>query len=63
METLMKKKTVLDAKLADPALYAGPPAAVSVLQRDAAEIGRELATAEAEWLAANELIEQEIAAE
>ncbi len=48
----------IEAKLADPALYAGSRAAeVTAAQTRLAAIGREAAQAEADWLEAAELLE------
>jgi ATP-binding cassette subfamily F protein 3 len=62
MADLAKKKAALEAKLADPTLYSGPPAAITALRRDLAALAPELAAAEAEWLAASEALEEQAAA-
>jgi ATP-binding cassette subfamily F protein 3 len=45
------------AKLADPSIYSGPGSVVGELQREKARLEREVANAEARWLAAQEALE------
>ena len=45
-------------KLSDPAIYSGPGAAVTELQREKARLEREVANAEQRWLAAQEAFEK-----
>ena len=52
LAALGKKKSALEAKLADPTLYDGTSDAVSALQIELAEIERALAAAEQAWLEA-----------
>jgi len=61
IEELHRRKSALEARLADPALYSGPAAAITALQRDMASVAQALHEAEAEWLSASELLEREIA--
>jgi ATP-binding cassette subfamily F protein 3 len=58
METLGRKKSELEAKLADPKLYSGPADKVQSLQRELGEIVKSLASAEEDWLAAHEILEE-----
>ncbi|MDP3161113.1 MAG: ABC-F family ATP-binding cassette domain-containing protein [Reyranella sp.] len=58
---LARLTTQLDgvmAKLADPAIYSGPGAVVTDLQREKARLEREVANAEQRWLAAQEAFEK-----
>ncbi|HQS14483.1 MAG TPA: ABC-F family ATP-binding cassette domain-containing protein [Reyranella sp.] len=45
------------AKLADPAIYAGPGSVVTELQKEKARLEREVGNAEKRWLAAQEALE------
>ncbi len=45
------------ARLADPSIYSGPGSVVAELQREKARLEREVANAEARWLAAQEALE------
>jgi ATP-binding cassette subfamily F protein 3 len=54
---LTKQNEATKAKLADPALYAGPTDAVRKLQMEAGSVQNALANAEAEWLEAIERLE------
>ncbi|WP_422014500.1 ABC-F family ATP-binding cassette domain-containing protein [Reyranella sp.] len=45
------------AKLADPAIYAGPASVVTELQKEKARLEREVENAEKRWLAAQEALE------
>ena len=56
LETLGKDKVVIEAKLADPALYRGPAFEIAMLNKQLANLERKIATVEAEWLAAEEAI-------
>jgi ATP-binding cassette subfamily F protein 3 len=58
MGKLAAEQAKLEAKLADPAIYApGRVAEVTAAQTRLAAIAREMAAAEAEWLEAEEAIE------
>ena len=46
------------AKLSDPAIYSGPGAVVTELQREKARLEREVANAEQRWLTAQEAFEK-----
>jgi ATP-binding cassette subfamily F protein 3 len=54
---LSKERTEVEAKLADPAIWSGPPAAAAELQKAKLRLERELAHAEHEWLTAQEALE------
>ena len=54
---LTKERTELEAKLASPATYSGPPTAAAELQKQKLRLERELAHAEHEWLVAQEALE------
>ena len=47
----------LEARLADPTLYAGPPAEVAKVQKDLGDLKKRLAAAEDDWLEAHEALE------
>lgn len=55
---LGKEKDTLDAAIADPTLYEGPPERVTELTRKRSEIVVALGAAEEKWLAAQEALEQ-----
>ncbi len=57
LESLGKKRAEIEAKLADPATYAGPPSVAQELQKEKLRLERELAHAEHEWLVAQEAYE------
>jgi len=57
VDRLTKEKATIEAKLADPKLYEGPPAEVTKLQRDLGHVAHSLAQAEDEWLTAHEAYE------
>jgi ATP-binding cassette subfamily F protein 3 len=57
MADLNKKRTEIEARLADPATYSGPPAVAAELQKEKQRLERELAHAEHEWLVAQEALE------
>jgi len=57
VESLSRDKAAIAAQLADPALYQGPPARLTELQRRAAELDRRLAEAETAWFEAQEALE------
>ncbi len=61
IEELTSKKSVIEAKLADPALYAGSATIITGLRRDLASLAREIEAAEADWLAVHEELEREAA--
>ncbi len=54
LEALGKEKKVVEAKLADPALYKGPPFEIAMLNKQLADLDRKIGTVEAVWLAAEE---------
>ena len=56
LESLGKEKAVIEAKLADPALYRGPAVEIAMLNKQLADLDRKIAATEAEWLAAEEAI-------
>ena len=55
--TLTKQRSDVEAKLADPATYSGPPSLAADLQKEKLRLERELAHAEHEWLVAQEAYE------
>ena len=57
MADLTKKRSEIEAKLADPATYSGPPEAIAELQKAKLQLERELAHAEHDWLVAQEALE------
>jgi ATP-binding cassette subfamily F protein 3 len=52
LEALGKEKALIEAKLADPALYKGPPVEIAMLNKQLADVDRKIRDVEAEWLAA-----------
>ncbi|NKB57654.1 MAG: ATP-binding cassette domain-containing protein [Alphaproteobacteria bacterium] len=56
LEALGKEKVQIEAKLADPALYRGPPFEIAMLNKQLADLDRKIAAVEADWLAAEEAI-------
>jgi len=54
---LTRHKNEIEAKLANPATYSGPPEAIAELQREKLRLERELAHAEHDWLVAQEALE------
>ncbi len=54
LEVLGKEKSVVEAKLADPALYKGPPFEIAMLNKQLSDLDRKINAVEAEWLAAEE---------
>ena len=54
---LTKQRNEIEAKLADPATYSGPPTVAADLQKEKVRLERELAHAEHEWLVAQEAFE------
>ncbi len=54
---LTEERAALEAKLADPKTYAGPPQAIAELQKQKVKLERDLAHAEHQWLAAQEALE------
>ena len=58
IEKLSRDKTALEAKLADPALYAEASSELTALNKSLSEIDRRLADAESAWLDAQEALEQ-----
>ncbi|MSO69900.1 MAG: ABC transporter ATP-binding protein [Alphaproteobacteria bacterium] len=57
LESLNAEQASLEAKLADPALYAGDRAKVSELNQRLGTLAREIAVAEAAWLASADALE------
>jgi ATP-binding cassette subfamily F protein 3 len=55
--TLTKQRNDIEAKLADPATYSGPPTIAAELQKEKLRLERELAHAEHEWMVAQEAFE------
>jgi ATP-binding cassette, subfamily F, member 3 len=60
---LTGKRTEIEAKLADPALYAGPAEKVTRLQIELGEVEKKLAAAEETWLEVHERLEAAQAAQ
>ncbi len=58
LEKLLARKSTIEEKLADPALYQGPADKVTQLQRERGELDKAIAEAEAAWLMAHEELEQ-----
>ena len=54
---LNKRRGEIEAKLADPATYSGPPNVAAELQKEKMRLERELAHAEHDWLVAQEAFE------
>ena len=54
---LTQERTDLEAKLADPQIYSGPPQKAAELQKQKVKLERDLAHAEHQWLAAQEALE------
>jgi ATP-binding cassette subfamily F protein 3 len=54
---LNRKRCEVEAKLADPATYSGPPTVAAELQKEKTRLERELAHAEHDWLVAQEAYE------
>jgi ATP-binding cassette subfamily F protein 3 len=57
MADLNKKRSEIEARLADPATYSGPPAVAADLQKEKQRLERDLAHAEHDWLVAQEAYE------
>src|SRR5579871_4380606 len=57
MADLSKKRSEIEAKLADPATYSGPPTVAADLQKEKQRLERDLAHAEHDWLVAQEAYE------
>jgi ATP-binding cassette subfamily F protein 3 len=57
LEELLKKQKQLEAQLADPSLYQGPPAKLTELRRQEADLARQVEATEAKWLEAQEALE------
>jgi ATP-binding cassette subfamily F protein 3 len=57
LEKLQQKKTALETRLADPAIYNGPTAKLLQLQLSYGDLKREIATAEDAWLQAQSALE------
>ncbi|MBF0375759.1 MAG: ABC transporter ATP-binding protein, partial [Alphaproteobacteria bacterium] len=53
----VKRKAALEVRLAEPALYDGPPAQVTALRKDLADAVRAIDEAESAWLAEHEALE------
>ena len=58
LETLSHERADIEALLADPGLYQGPPAKLQDLLKRQGELARQIETAEADWLDAHEALEQ-----
>lgn len=58
LEKLLTRRSAIEQKLADPALYQGPADKVTQLQRERGELDKAVAEAEATWLEAHEELEQ-----
>lgn len=56
LESLAQDKSVVEAKLADPALYKGPAVEIALLNKQLADLDRKIDAVEAAWLAAEEAI-------
>ena len=56
LESLAQDKSVVEAKLADPALYKGPAVEIALLNKQLAVLDRKIDAVEAAWLAAEEAI-------
>ena len=54
---LTQERTDLEAKLADPQIYSGPPQKAAELQKQKVKLERDLAHAEHQWLAEHEALE------
>ena len=57
MADLNKKRSEIEAKLADPTTYSGPPTVAADLQKEKQRLERDLAHAEHDWLVAQEAFE------
>jgi ATP-binding cassette subfamily F protein 3 len=57
LSDLNKRRGEVEAKLADPATYSGPPAVATDLQKEKQRLERDLAHAEHDWLVAQEAYE------
>ncbi len=57
VQGLNARKAVLEAELAAPKLYNGPPGPVAAKRKELAEVDRDLDTAEVGWIAALEAVE------
>ena len=57
LDVLHKKQKEVQAKLADPKLYGGPPDKVTKLQMELGQVEKQIAEAEAVWLEAHEALE------
>jgi ATP-binding cassette subfamily F protein 3 len=57
MSDLSRQRTEIEARLADPATWSGPPEAAAELQKEKMRLERELAHAEHDWLVAQEAFE------
>ncbi len=55
---LMARREVLDAELADPAIYSGPSEPIAELNRQKVELTSKIAVAEEEWLEAQSALEE-----
>lgn len=58
VETLTARRLDLQARLADPSLYDGPPDRVATLQKELGEVTKRLEAAEAAWMEAMEAYEE-----
>ena len=57
LEALQQKQASIEYELADPKLYDAPPARLADVNRRHADLKREIAGAEAAWLAANDALD------
>jgi ATP-binding cassette subfamily F protein 3 len=57
MADLNKRRGEVEARLADPATYSGPPTVAADLQKEKTRLEREIAHAEHDWLVAQEAFE------
>jgi ATP-binding cassette subfamily F protein 3 len=57
MADLSKQRIEIEARLADPATYSGPPTVAADLQKEKQRLERDLAHAEHDWLVAQEAYE------
>jgi ATP-binding cassette subfamily F protein 3 len=57
MADLNKKRSEIEARLADPTIYSGPPTVAADLQKEKQRLERDLAHAEHDWLVAQEAYE------
>ncbi len=56
LESLTRDKKIVEAKLADPALYRGPAVEITLLKKQLADLERKISAVEETWMAAEEAI-------